>query len=230
VKNLTLKAAQRDILGKKTRFLRRQGITPTHLLGHGLKSLALQCDTTELARTIMLGGTTRLIDLQVDKEEQPRSVFIREIQRDEVSGRLLHVDFYQIKMTEKITADIPIVLIGEAPATKSKGNILQQTLTYLGVECLPDKLPPRIEIDISPLEETDQAIYVRDLHLDPDITITTAQERLVVKISQVMAEKEEEVVAVAEEEEVAAEAEAEAEAGVAAEAQVSTEEEPKGQQ
>ncbi|MEE9583304.1 MAG: 50S ribosomal protein L25 [Dehalococcoidales bacterium] len=227
MKNLTLKAAQRDILGKKTRFLRRQGITPTHLLGHGLKSLALQCDTTELARIIMLGGTTRLIDLQVDKEEQPRSVFIREIQRDEVSGRLLHVDFYQIKMTEKITADIPIVLIGEAPATKSKGNILQQTLTHLGVECLPDKLPPRIEIDINPLEETDQAIYVRDLHLDPDISITTAQERLVVKISQVMAEKEEEVVAVAEEE-VAAEAEAEA--GAAAEAQVSTEEEPKGQQ
>ncbi len=227
MKNLTLKAAQRDILGKKTRFLRRQGITPTHLLGHGLKSLTLQCDTTELARIIMLGGTTRLIDLQVDKEKQPRSVFIREIQRDVISEQLLHVDFYQIKLTEKITADIPIVLIGEAPATKLRSNILQQTLTHLGVECLPDKLPPRIEIDLSPLEETDQAIYVRDLHLDPDISITTAQERLVVKISQVMAEKEEEVVAVAEEEAVEAEAEAGAEA---AEAQASTKEGPKGQQ
>lgn len=226
MKNLTIKATQRDILGKKTRFLRRQGITPTHLLGHGLKSLALQCDTAELARIITLGGTTRLIDLQVDEEKQPRSVFIREIQRDTVSDRLLHVDFYQIKLTEKITADIPIVLIGEAPATKLKGNILQQTLTHLGVECLPDKLPPRIELDLSPLEETGQAIYVRDLHLDPDITITTAQERLVVKIGQVMVEKEEEVVAVAEEE-VAAEAGAEA--GAAVEAETPTEEEAKGQ-
>lgn len=223
MKILTLKAAKREVLGKKTRFLRRQGTTPTHLLGHGLKSLALQCDTAELARIIMLGGATRLIDLQIDKEKQPRSVFIREIQRDEVSGQLLHVDFYQIKMTEKITADVPIVLVGEAPATKSRGNILQQTLTHLGVECLPEKLPPQIEIDLGPLEEADQAIYVRDLHLDPDISITTAGEQLVVKVSQVMVEKEEVVeVAVAEAEALEAEAEA-------AEAQVSTEEEPKEQ-
>lgn len=220
MKNLTLKVAKRDILGKKTKLLRRQGITPTHLFGHGLESLALQCDTVELARIIMLGGATRLIDLQIDTEEQSRNVFIRETQRDAISGQLLHVDFYQIKMTEKITADIPIILVGEAPATKSRDHILQQTLTYLGVECLPDKLPPRIEIDLSPLEELGQAIYVRDIHLDPDVSITISEDQLVVKVSQVMAEKEEVV------EEAEAEVEAEAEAGTAAEAETPTEEAP----
>lgn len=208
--DLTLKAAKRDILGKKTRFLRRRSITPTHLFGHGIESLALQCDTAELQRLITQGGTTRLIDLKIEAEKRPRSVFIREIQRDELNGQLLHVDFYQIKKTEKITADIPIVLLGEAPATKSKENIMYQELTQLGVECLPENLPPQIEIDLSSLEEADQAIYVRDIILDPDIAVTTDTDQLVVKVSQVAMEKEE-VVEVAEAEAVEAEAEAPAE-------------------
>jgi large subunit ribosomal protein L25 len=208
--NLTLKAAKRDILGKKTRFLRRQGITPTHLLGHGIKSLALQCDTAELQRIIAQGGTTRIIELNIEVEKQPRSVFIREIQRDEINGQLLHVDFYQVKKTEKMTADIPIVLVGEAPATKSKENMLEQLLTQLGVECLPEKLPPQIEVDLSPLEEAGQAIHVKDIALDPDITVTTEPDQIIVKVSRIkVAVEEEEVVAVAEEEALPAEAEAE---------------------
>jgi large subunit ribosomal protein L25 len=208
--DLTLKAAKRDILGKKTRFLRRQGITPTHLLGHGIKSLALQCDTAELKRTIAQGGTTRIIELSIEAEKRPRSVFIREIQRDEINGKLLHVDFYQVKKTEKITADIPIALVGEATATKSKENMLEQLLTQLGVECLPEKLPPQIEVDLSSLEEAGQAIHVKDIALDPYITVTTDPDQIIVKVSRVrVAVEEEEVVAVAEEEVVPAEAEAE---------------------
>jgi len=210
VADLTLKAAKRDILGKKARFLRRRSITPTHLFGHGIESLALQCDTAELQRLITQGGTTRLIDLKIEAEKRPRSVFIREIQRDVLNGQLLHVDFYQIKKTEKLTADIPIVLLGEAPATKSKENIIYQELTQLGVECLPENLPPQIEIDLSSLEEANQAIYVRDIILDPDIAVTTDTDQLVVKVSQVAMEKEE-VVEVAEAEAVEAEAEAPAE-------------------
>lgn len=210
--DLTLKAAKRDILGKKTRFLRRQSITPTHLFGHGIESLALQCDTAELQRLITQGGTTRLIDLKIEAEKRPRSVFIREIQRDVLNGQLLHVDFYQIKKTEKITADIPIVLLGEAPATRSKENIMYQELTQLGVECLPENLPPQIEIDLSSLEEVDQAIYVRDIILDPDIAVTTDTDQLIVKVSRVkLALEKEEVVEVAEAEAVEAEAEAPAE-------------------
>ncbi len=209
---LTLKAAKRDILGKKTRFLRRQGITPTHLFGHDIKSLVLQCDTAELQRIITQGGTTRLIDVNIEEEGQPRSVFIREIQRDEISGQLLHVDLYQIKKTERITADIPVVLVGEAPADKSRDNMIEQLLTQIGVECLPDKLPPLIEVDLSPLEEAGQAIYVRDITLDPDITVTTDPDQLIVKVSRFkIAVEKEEVVEAVEEEAVPAEAEKPAE-------------------
>ena len=205
---LMLQATERDILGKKTRFLRRQGITPTHLFGHNIKSLALQCDTAKLQRIIYQAGTTRLIALEIEGDKQPRSVFIREIQKDAVSGQLLHVDFFQVRKKEKIKADIPLVLVGEAPAMQIKGRMLTHALTSISVECLPDKLPPQIEIDLSRLEEVEQAIYVSDITLSPDITLITDPTQLIVKVSEVVIEKEEEVVAA----EVEAEAEAEAEA------------------
>jgi large subunit ribosomal protein L25 len=188
---LTIQATKRDILGKKSRFLRRQGITPTHIFGHNIKSLALQCDTAKLQRIIAQAGTTRLIALEIDGDKQPRSVFIREIQKDEVRGRLLHVDFFQVLKTEKIKADIPLVLVGEAPAMQIKGRMLTHTLTSISIECLPDKLPPQIEIDLSPLEEVEQAIYVSNIKLSPDITLLTDPTQLIVKVSEVAVEEEE---------------------------------------
>jgi len=192
---LTIQATKRDILGKKSRFLRRQGITPTHIFGHNIKSLALQCDTAKLQRIIAQAGTTRLIALEIDGDKQPRSVFIREIQKDEVRGRLLHVDFFQVLKTEKLKADIPLVLVGEAPAMQIKGRMLTHALTSISIECLPDKLPPQIEIDLSPLEEVEQAIYVSNIKLSPDITLLTNPAQLIVKVSEVAVEEEEKVVA-----------------------------------
>jgi large subunit ribosomal protein L25 len=206
MEGLKLEANKRDILGKKTRFLRRKGITPTHLFGHGLESVALQCDTAKLQRLIARAGRTRLISLGIEGDKEPRSVFIKEIQRDPRTGELLHVDLFQIRKAEKIKIDVPIVLVGEAPALKVKGYILTHSLTSLSIECLPDKLPPQIEIDLSPLEEVGQAIHVSDITLSPDITVFTDPEQMVVKISEAKVEVEEVPVP----EEVAAEAEAEA--------------------
>jgi len=197
--SLTLPARKRDILGKKARFLRRQGITPTHLFGHDLKSLPLQCDTAKLQLIIARAQATRLINLEIEGEKQPRSILIREIQRAEPGGQLLHVDFYQVRKTEKITVDVPIVLVGEAPALKEKERLLTVGVTSLSIECLPSKLPPRIEVDLSSLEEPEQAIRVSDLTLPPDITVITGPDQLVVKIGEAAVERVEEVVAKAEE-------------------------------
>jgi large subunit ribosomal protein L25 len=211
VDDLTLQVTHRDVLGKKTRFLRRQGITPTHLFGHNLKSLALQCDTTQLQHIIAQAGMSRLINLMIDKDKQPKSVFIREIQRDAVTRQLLHVDFYQVIKGEKIAVDVPIVLVGEAPAMKEKGRMLAHGITSLSIECLPDSVPPQIEVDLSPLEEVEQAIYVKDIVLSPDITVHADPDQLLVKVSEAIIKEEEVVVAAEVEEEVEAEAEAEAE-------------------
>ena len=210
MEDLKIPATSRSILGKKTRFLRRQGVTPVHLFGHGLKSQALQCDTVNLQSIIARAGMTRLISLEVEGGKQPRTVFIREIQRDKITGELIHIDFYQVKSTEKMKVDIPIVFVGEAPAMKGKGRSLSYGVTSLSIECLPSEVPPQVEVDISPLEDLEQAIYVKDITLSSNIAVTTDPDQLVVKVAEVRAEAEE----VAEEavaEEVVAEEKAEGE-------------------
>ena len=203
--DLTLRVTNRDVLGKKTRFLRRQGIIPVHLFGHNIKSLALQCDTAQLQRIIAQAGMTRVISLKIDNEKQPKSVFIREIQRGVVNKQLLHVDFYQVRKGEKIRVDVPVVLVGEAPAMKGKGRMLTHGITSLSIECLPDSLPSQIEVDVSALEDVEQAIHVRDIVLDPDITVHVDPDQLVVKVTEARVKEVEEVP-------VAAEVEVEAEA------------------
>jgi len=197
---IELTVTNREILGKKVRHLRRQGITPVHLFGHGIKSLALQCGTGELERVLGQAGQTRLISLKLDKEKKPRSVVVREFDRDWRKGQLVHVDFYQVKMEEKIKLEVPVVLVGEAPALKSKTYMLEHELGTLTVECLPAKIPASMEVDISSLTEPEQTIRVKDVALDKDITVLNDPELVVAKISSRPVEKiEEEVVEVVEE-------------------------------
>jgi large subunit ribosomal protein L25 len=211
MEQLMLTAAKRDVLGKRNRFLRRQGITPAHLFGHNLKSLALQCDTTELKKIIAHAGETRLISLKVQGEKESKSVFVREIQRDALGKHLLHVDFYQIRKGEKMTMDVPIVLVGESPAMKGKGRMLSHGITELSIECLPEKVPPQIEVDISGLVELEQPIHVKDIVLDPDIEVHDDPDQLVVKVTEIVIKvEEEEKPEVLEEEEAEAEVKAEA--------------------
>ena len=120
---MELKATTRVVLGKKVRFLRREGVIPVHLFGHGIDSTALQCDAAELQSVLAEAGKTRLIGLKLDKARKPRNVLVRETQRDPRTGKLLHVDFYQVRMAEKMKVEVPVVLVGEAPALKTKGTV-----------------------------------------------------------------------------------------------------------
>jgi large subunit ribosomal protein L25 len=210
---IELTVANREILGKKVKHLRRQGITPVHIFGHGIESLALQCDTRELEQVLSQAGQTRLISLKLAKEKKPRTVVVREFDRDWRRGELVHVDFYQVKMEEKIRLEVPVVLVGEAPALKSKANMLEHELGTLTVECLPAKIPNSLEVDISSLTEPDQSIRVKDVALAEGITVLNNPELVVVKISLRPVEKIEEKVV-----EEAVEVEAKVEAEVAEEA------------
>ena len=188
--NNKLNVSTRKITGKKTRFLRRDGQTPTHLFGHGIESLALQCDTEALQNMINMKGTTRLLNIIIDNEKEMRSVFIREIQRDVLSGQLLHVDLYQVNQNEKIKVALPIIFKGAAPALKQKNNIIEHILNELTVESLPGDLPPHIDVDLSVLTSSNQAITVKDLVLGPRVTVDAHLEQIIVKISTIAEEKE----------------------------------------
>ena len=206
---MELKATTREVLGKKVRFLRREGIIPVHLFGHGIESAALQCDAAELQRIMAEAGKSRLIGLKLDKAKTPRNVLLRETQRDPRTGKLLHVDFYQVSMTERMKVEVPIVLVGEAPALKAKGNMLMQELNSLDIECLPEEIPASVELDLSILTKAEQAIHVKDIVLGKGISVFNDPDHIVVRISVLPTEKvevKEEVEGVAEAPEAVSEA------------------------
>ncbi|UCC60850.1 MAG: 50S ribosomal protein L25 [Dehalococcoidia bacterium] len=215
---IELSATTRDIVGKKVRFLRREGITPANLYGHNVKSTALQIDTIELKHTLSKAGKSSLVALKVDDAKKPKMVVVRDIQREPLTGSLLHVDLYQVKMAEKIKLDVPLLFIGEAPAIKDRGGILVQNMNTVEVECLPANMPHNIEVDLSVLSEIDQAVHVRDLTVEEGVTIITDPEQSIVQIarSKVEVEIAEEIAAAEAEAELEAEAEAEEEEKVEA--------------
>ena len=191
---IELRATNREVLGKKVRFLRRQGITPVHVFGHGVESASLQCDTAILLHTLAKAGQTGLISLTLDGEKSPRGVIVREIQREPVTGGIIHVDFYQVKMDEKVNIEVPVVLVGEAPALKSKEYTLVHGLSTLSIECLPDKIPASFEVDISSLTEADQSLRVKDIEPEEGITILNDPDVVLARTSARREEKVEEAV------------------------------------
>ncbi len=218
---IELKAARRDVQGKKVRFLRRQGITPVHLFGHGIESLALQCDAVLLQQVLATAGKTKLISLKLDGEKKPRTVIVREVQLPLLSRGLLHFDFYQVRTEEAVKVEVHIVLVGEAPALKLKDNVLSQEMDTLTVECLPAKIPATIELDVTSLAEPDQALRVRDVVVEKGVSVLNDPKLMVARISIRRIEKPPEV----EKEKVpAAEAVGEAEAPEAAEEEAPKEE------
>src|SRR4029079_10671683 len=164
--NSELTVAPRTVLGKKVAQLRRSGVTPANIYGGKIESTSVQADTAAL--THLLRGSTRnaIINVNVEGEGRPRTVVVRELKRNAVTGQLLHVDFYQISMTEKMRADVPVVLVGTSDAVSTYGGILLQTVESVAVEALPGDIPTQFEVDVTQLTELEQSIHVRDLDVD----------------------------------------------------------------
>jgi len=186
---IELNVTKREILGKKVRFLRRQGITPVHLFGHGIESQALQCDTARLQQVLAEAGKTKLINFKIDGEKKARSVIVREVEIELPRRGLVHVDFYQVRKAEEMKVEVPVVLVGEAPALKVRENTLLQELDTLSVECLPANIPASVELDISSLTEADEVLRVKDIELEKGVTVLNDPEVVVAKISALRVEE-----------------------------------------
>ncbi|MCX6008574.1 MAG: 50S ribosomal protein L25 [Chloroflexi bacterium] len=206
MKRLELEVSKRDITGKKVRFLRRQGIVPANIYGHGIDSTAINVDAKSLKHLLAHVGRTDLISLKIGDSKNPLRVLVREVQKNPLTDDLLHVDFYQVRMDEKIKTHVPLVFVGEAPVLKKvKNSSLLHLIDSLHIEALPDDLPHSLEVDVSHLEEINQTIHIKDIPIGHGITLFSDPEQMVVKVVEV--KKEVEVVpveaAVAEEVEVA---------------------------
>jgi len=206
-----LTAEKRAVLGKQVKQLRWQGWVPGVMYGHGFDPVPLQFEARSLGRVLSSVGGSQLIRIMVKGQKQPEMALVREVQRDCIRGTLLHVDFYRVMMTERLTAEVPLVIVGESPVVEQKEGILLHGISTIEVECLPGDLVDVIEVDLSDLVEVDQALHVRDLAVPAGIEVLTDPDEVIVHLVPLEAEEEE------EEEEILPEAE---EVEVITEAQV----------
>ncbi|MFA5056448.1 MAG: 50S ribosomal protein L25 [Dehalococcoidia bacterium] len=203
-----LKANTRVVTGKKVKALRREGVIPINLYGPKMESISLQAETDVLRRLINKSGRNALISLKIEGDKKAKQVILRDVQRDALNGKLLHVDLFQVDMSHKLRVDVPIQFVGESAAAKSKRGMFIENMSSLHIEALPADIPQHIEVDISVLVEMGQAIHVRDLKLDSKLLVLNEPEQVIAKVMEAKIEVEPVAAAVPEEGEAAEGAEA----------------------
>lgn len=171
-----LSAKKRDLFGRKVKRLRNEGLIPANIFGKKVKSEAITVNSKEFREVFEKSGETQIIDLD------GRPVLVSNLQVDPVTSDYVHIDFRQVDLSEKITANVPVEVVGESPAEKQSIGTVVQQLNEIEVEALPADLPEKIEVDSSVLVEVDQTIYVKDLKIGNKVTIKTDLESIVVKV------------------------------------------------
>ncbi len=202
MKKHTLHANKRDIKASKPAVLRREGSVPATVYGKKVESVSLSMKLSDFIKVYGEAKETGLIELHVDSSVHP--VLIHHVQRDPVKDVVLHVEFHQVDLKEKVHANIPLVLVGESPAVEQKLGVVLSLLSEVEVEALPTDLPEKLEVDISHLSAVDEELKVSDIQMPVDVVLLTDGSVVVAKVG--------ELVSKAAEEQAAADAVASAEA------------------
>jgi large subunit ribosomal protein L25 len=182
---MNLEVQIRNEKGRGVKDLRRQGLIPAELYGKGIENMHLAVKSKDFKNVFKEAGESSIINIVVSdknkKEEIP--VLIHDIQKNYLTDNIIHIDFYRVRMDEKIKTHIPLEFIGESPAVKSYGGILNKSMLEIEVEALPKDLPHNISVDISQLKEIDQSIYVKDLSIPKNVEILVEPETVIATVS-----------------------------------------------
>lgn len=175
-----LKAQARDGRGKgAARKLRAQGLVPGVLYGHGVEAVSISLSGKEVQQFFRQShGAAMVVDLEVDGAMH--MVIPREVQRDHLHGRYIHIDFLEVRRDEKVKMSVEIHEVGEAAGVKT-GGVLEHHLRDVEIECLPGDVPEQIDADVSELELGDM-IRVRDIVVPSGVTILTDPDTPVISV------------------------------------------------
>jgi large subunit ribosomal protein L25 len=200
MKRYKLKVTERKVLGKQVKKLRRDGILPCNIYGKGIKSTAVQVPQKDFDAVYKEAGETGLVDIELGEKVTP--VLIHNMQKD-FRGNVLHADFFQVNLKEKVKTMIPLEIVGEPKAVLDKIGLLMNILSEVEVEALPAELPENIEVNVEHLANIDDQITVADLKVPEGIAVLTEADQVISKIGELVTK---EAAAEAAAEEAAAEA------------------------
>ncbi|HEY6737153.1 MAG TPA: 50S ribosomal protein L25 [Candidatus Saccharimonadia bacterium] len=167
---IELVAAKRSTVGKKVAALRAAGSVPAVVYGRGVESESIEINAREMERVFAQAGGNKIVALKVGSGK-PRNVLIHDVQTGGLRGELRHVDFYAVRMNEKLTAEVPLHFVGESSAVRQDDGVLVRQMEAVEVSCLPADLPEAIEVDITPLADFDQTITLGDLKLPKGVEL-----------------------------------------------------------
>jgi large subunit ribosomal protein L25 len=186
---LIVNTKTREFTGKKVKTLREQNLIPAVVYGKDAKPQNLVLEYLPFERVFREAGESSLIDLKIN-DSAPVKVLIHGIQKNPTSGKFIHIDFWQVKMTEKITAEIELKFVGESPAVKELGGVLIKSLDKIKVECLPQDLIHEIDVDISSLKTFEDLIHIKDLKIPAGIRVLDNPEEAIATITPPRTEEE----------------------------------------
>lgn len=179
--NILLKAKLREVTGRKVNQLRNSDLIPAVVYGHGFANKNIAIHYNEFIKAFEQAGESTLVDLQID-ETDPFKVLIQDVQKDSVSDRIIHTDLRQIKMDEKIEAEIPLRFIGTPPAVKELAGIFVTPLTVLHIKALPVDLVHEIDVNVAGLAQFHDKIYVKDLQISDKLEVLNKADTLVATV------------------------------------------------
>ena len=177
-----MEVKNREEKGKKTNKGRRSGLIPAIVYGRGVESLNLWVSALDFRKLLKKSGESTIINLEIEGKND-RNVIIQDIQRDPVTYKIIHLDFFQVRMDEKIETEVELVFVGESPAVKEFGGILIKSIDKLEIKCLPADLPSRIDVDVSVLKTFEDHITVGDLNVGKGVDVELEPETVVAVVA-----------------------------------------------
>jgi large subunit ribosomal protein L25 len=176
---LELSADARDVFGKHVKRLRREGIIPANIYGHGA-SRAIQAPARALERLLAQGGRTGVVAITFDGRSE--TALLKSLQRDPRTGQILHAEFQAVSMEEEVTSIVPVRFVGESSAVTKLGGVMTHPRTELRVSARAADLPDVIEVDVSAITELHGAVHVADLPPSSGYTILDPPEEVLANV------------------------------------------------
>ncbi len=186
---LKLAVTPRTATGKALAALRESGMVPAVLYGREVAPVSLAVRALDFSRAYKTAGESSLIEIALDGQK-PVNALIHDVAVHPLSGRVMHVDFYQVNMKEAIETDVPLEFIGESEAVKAMAGVLVRSLEEVKVKCLPSDLPHALQVNLAQLATFDDVIKIKDIALPKGVEMLDDLETVIATVAAPRSEAE----------------------------------------
>ncbi|MFA5947748.1 MAG: 50S ribosomal protein L25 [Candidatus Gracilibacteria bacterium] len=181
---IKLTAKIRTEKGKKTSTLKNDGRIPAVVYGHKVKNVLLDVDYKDFQKVLKEAGENSLVELDIEGDKEKRPVLIHDLQKDAISDKFIHIDFFQTSLTEEVEVKVPLVFEGTSLAVKDLGGTLVKNISELEIKAFPQNLPHEIKVSIDSLNTFLDHILVKDLNIPKNVKVMAGPDEIVLSVAQ----------------------------------------------